>query len=205
LSSIEAPNADSALPATRADTETLANMLAAAFQNDALAQWIIPDDDRRAKILPEFFRVSIETSLEYNAVYTNSSRDAALLFLPPGAWEEVELRGVELSQRLAEILGDDVERFATINGLQTIHHPTGRTHYYITYAGVDPANQRHGAMAALLNSLVARADADGVPMYTEASSSGGLLAAQRAGFVKVGQTLVIPDGPTLQPMWREPR
>lgn len=205
MSSIEAPNADAALLATRADLDRLSQLLADAFHNDALTRWITPDEARRAVILPEFFRIFLEMSLDYNAVYTNAGRDAALLFLPPGAWEEVERRGVELSQRFAEILGDEVEMMATITGLQAVHHPHGNPHYYVSFAGVDPANQRHGVMGVLLGALVARADADGFPMYTEASSAGGTVAARRAGFVEIGVKIEIPNGPTLRPMWREPR
>ncbi|MBP2324348.1 ribosomal protein S18 acetylase RimI-like enzyme [Kibdelosporangium banguiense] len=208
MSPIEAADrqdADEAILATRADTEILAGMLAEAFHNDALTRWITPDENRRRNQLPDFFRVFLEISLRYDAVYTNASKDAALLFLPPGGWEETEKRGVELSQRFAEILGDDVEAMATISGLQAVHHPTGRLHYYVSFAGVDPNNQRRGAMSTLLQALIDRADAEGFACYTEASSAGGTFAARRAGFVEIGHKIEIPDGPTLRPMWREPR
>jgi GNAT superfamily N-acetyltransferase len=204
LSPIEA-HADTAVLARPADIDTLAEMLAKAFHNDALTRWITPDDDRRAQILPEFFRVFLEISVGYEAVYTNSRLDAALLFLPPGAWHEVEGRGVELSQRFAAILGDEVEMMATISGLQALHHPMGRAHYYVSFAGVDPDHQRHGAMSVLVDALLARADAEQMACYTEASSAGGTWAALRNGFVEVGVKIAIPGGPTLRPMWREPR
>jgi hypothetical protein len=209
LSPIEAPadrqDADEAILATRADTDILATMLAEAFHNDALTRWITPDEDRRRAQLPHFFRLFLEISLHYDAVYTNASRDAALLFLPPGGWEETEKRGVELSQRFAEILGDDVEAMATISGLQAIHHQTGRAHYYVSFGGVSPRNQRRGAMTTLLQALMDRADAEGYGTYTEASSAGGAFAARRAGFSEIGMKIAIPNGPTLRPMWREPR
>lgn len=191
--------------ATAADTEVLAKMLADAFHEDAMTRWITPDEARRATILPAFFREFLDISLRYNSVYTNSARDAALLFLPPGAWEETETRGEELAARFTEILGPDAERMATISGLQTIHHPTGRPHYYLSFAGVSPSSQRHGAMSVLYDTLMARIDADRAAAYAEASSSGGLAVSRRYGFLPVGTTIEIPDGPTLQPMWREPQ
>ncbi|MEV4315387.1 hypothetical protein [Actinocrispum sp. NPDC049592] len=204
MSPIEA-HADTAVLATPADVDALAHMLAQAFQNDALTKWITPDEQRRERILPDFFRVFLEISLGYDAVYTNAQRDAALLFLPPGAWHEVERRGVELSQRFAAILGDEVEKMATISGLQAVHHPMGRAHYYVSFAGVDPQHQRHGAMSVLVDALLGRADAEEMACYTEASSAGGTWAALRNGFVEVGVRIDIPGGPTLRPMWREPR
>jgi ribosomal protein S18 acetylase RimI-like enzyme len=191
--------------ATYADLDTLADMLARAFQNDALTRWITPDPERRAGLLPGFFRIFLDISLRYDSVYTNPARDAALLFLPPGAWEETDKRGVELSQQFADVLGEDVDAMATISGLQAVHHPTGRPHYYVSFAGVDPLNQRRGVMSVLLDALLRRADAEGVAAFTEASSAGGGIAARRAGFIEVGYKIAIPDGPTLRPMWREPR
>jgi ribosomal protein S18 acetylase RimI-like enzyme len=193
-----------AILATRADTEMLAKMLAEAFQDDALTRWITPDDDRRATVLPAFFREHLDISLRYLGVYTNADRDAALLFLPPGAWEETETRAEELARAFTEILGPDAEAMATISGLQTIHHPTGRPHYYVAFAGVSPSNQRTGAMTALFDALIARADAERVAVYLEASSSGGAAVAERYGFHPVSTTIEIPDGPALRPMWREP-
>ncbi|MCE7001493.1 hypothetical protein LWC34_01350 [Kibdelosporangium philippinense] len=191
--------------ATAADTEVLAKMLADAFHEDAMTRWITPEEDRRATVLPAFFREFLDISLPYNGVYTNSTLDAALLFLPPGAWEETETRHLELAGRFTEILGQDAERMATISGLQTIHHPTGRQHYYLSFAGVSPSAQRTGTMSALFDTLIARIDADRVAAYTEASSQGGLALSRRYGFLPVGTTISIPGGPSLQPMWREPQ
>nr|WP_042186396.1 GNAT family N-acetyltransferase [Kibdelosporangium sp. MJ126-NF4]CEL17248.1 GCN5-related N-acetyltransferase [Kibdelosporangium sp. MJ126-NF4]CTQ91522.1 GCN5-related N-acetyltransferase [Kibdelosporangium sp. MJ126-NF4] len=194
-----------AILASSADTEILAKMLAEAFQEDALTRWITPDDDRRATILPAFFREHLDISLRYLGVHTNADRDAALLFLPPGAWEETETRAEELATRFTDILGREAEAMATISGLQTVHHPTGRPHYYLAFAGVSPSNQRNGTMTALFENLIARIDSERVAAYLEASSAGGLAMAQRYGFLPVGTAIEIPDGPTLRPMWREPQ
>jgi hypothetical protein len=86
-----------------------------------------------------------------------------------------------------------------------VHHPHTVSHYYVSFAGLDPENQRHGAMSVLIDALMARADGDGMPAYTEASSAGGTFAALRNGFVEIGVKIEIPNGPTLRPMWREPR
>ncbi|MBE1464188.1 hypothetical protein [Kibdelosporangium phytohabitans] len=194
-----------AILASSADAEILAKMLADAFHGDPLTRWITPDDDRRATVLPAFFREHLDISLRYLGVYTNADRDAALLFLPPGAWEETETRAAELARRFTEILGPDAEAMATISGLQTIHHPTGRPHYYVAFAGVSPSNQRHGTMSALFDNLIARIDSERVAAYLETSSAGGSAVARRYGFLPVGTAIEIPDGPTLQPMWREPQ
>lgn len=191
--------------ATRSDTDTLATLLADAFQDDPLAVWAFPDEGRRSWLLPDFFRVFLDLSLEHNGVYTTADRDAVLLFLPPAGWTAMQAQEQELEWRFAEIVGDYVDRLLTIVRLQAEHHPDGRPHLYVSFAGVSEQAQRRGAMSTLLRRLVAKADNEGLGIYTEASSAGGEATFRRVGGIQIADDIVLPDGPTLRPMWREPR
>ncbi|MFG3510379.1 GNAT family N-acetyltransferase [Streptomyces sp. NPDC047821] len=192
--------------ASRADTDELAALLAGAFLDDPLTRWITPDTRRRERVLPGFFRVFLDLSFAYDGVLTDEDRDAVLLFLPPGAWEETEARGDELHQRFAAVLGDDAGALAAVGALQARHHPAGRPHYYVSFGAVRPSAQRGGLMTALLEHLVARADAAACGTYAEASSPGGEAACRRLGFGRFGGDIALPDGgPVLRPMWRDAR
>ena len=192
--------------ATRSDTDKLATLLADAFQDDPLAVWAFPDEGRRSWLLPDFFRVFLDLSLEHNGVYTTADRDAVLLFLPPAGWAAMQAQEQELEWRFAEIVGDYVDRLLDIVRLQAEHHPAGRPHYYVSFAGVSGQAQRRGAMSTLLRRLVAKADNEGLGIYTEASSAGGEATFRRSGGIQIAEDIVLPDGgPTLRPMWREPR
>ena len=191
--------------ATASDSDKLAALLADAFQNDPLAVWAFPDEGRRSWLLPDFFRVFLDLSLAHNGVYTTADRDAVLLFLPPEGWAAMQAQEQELEWRFAEVVGDYVDRLLTIVRLQAEHHPVGRPHYYVSFAGVSAQAQRRGAMSTLLHRLTAKADNQGLGIYTEASSAGGEATFGRAGGVQIADDIVLPDGPTLRPMWREPR
>lgn len=192
--------------ATRSDTDKLATLLADAFQEDPLAVWAFPDEGRRSWLLPDFFRVFLDLSLEHNGVYTTADRDAVMLFLPPAGWAAMQAQEQELEWRFAEIVGDYVDRLLDIVRLQAVHHPSGRPHYYVSFAGVSGQAQRRGAMSTLLRRLVAKADNEGLGIYTEASSAGGEATFRRSGGIQIAEDIVLPDGgPTLRPMWREPR
>ena len=204
MSTLEAPGHVPCL-ATRSDRDKLATLLARAFHDDPLAVWAFPDEGRRAWLLPDFFRVFLDLSLDHDGVYTTADRDAALLFLPPSGWAAMQADERELGWQFAEICGDYAEKLMTIVELQNEHHPVGRPHLYVSFAGVSPQAQRRGAMSTLLHRLAARADRDGLGIYTEASSAGGEASFRRLGGVPVGPDIVLPDGPTLRPMWREPR
>ncbi|MEV3993968.1 GNAT family N-acetyltransferase [Streptomyces sp. NPDC049837] len=194
------------VPASDADADELAALLAGAFLDDPLTRWITPDARRRARVLPGFFRVFLDLSYAYGGVLTDEDRDAVLLFLPPGGWEGAEARGAELQGRFGAVLGDDAGALATIGALQAARHPAGRPHYYVSFGAVRPSARRRGLMATLLEHVVARADAAGCGTYAEASSPGGEASCRRLGFERLGEDIVLPaGGPSLRPMWREAR
>ncbi|MFF1955924.1 hypothetical protein ACFVWX_02820 [Streptomyces sp. NPDC058220] len=190
----------------RSDTDALAALLAGAFHDDPLTRWIIPDGRRRAELLPGLFRVFIDVSHDYDGVATSPCGNAVLLFLPPGASEEVDRRGDELEERFTAVLGEHAEALGTIVRLQAKHHPTEPAHFYASFAAVSPAHQRRGLLTGLLAGLIERTDREGFGAYAEASSPGGAALCRHQGFRRLGEDIVLPDsGPSLRPMWRDPR
>lgn len=191
--------------ATGADLDDLVEVLAVAFDDDPVVHWAFPDLESRARIIRRFFRFQAELALSYNGVYTSPGRDAVLMFLPPGAWDEVAARAPEVAPVLAEMAEDRAEAMLTI--MQTLGeaHANHRPHYFVTFVGVHPSAQRTGTLTRLSQPLLDRADAEGMPMYTEASSAGGLAVALKLGFEPHGPDIVLPNGPAFRPLWREPR
>ncbi|MFE2288806.1 hypothetical protein ACFXDJ_32135 [Streptomyces sp. NPDC059443] len=183
----------------------LCALLADSFHDDALARWMIPDERRRAELLPGFFQVFLGLSASYGSVLTTPDEDAVLLFLPPGA----EPDEAALDAAFAEVLGDDphaLEALRAIGRLQAERHPQDAPHYYISFAAVRTGRQKGGLISELVGRLLVRADAEGVGVYTEASSPGGEAASRRAGFERLGGDINLPEGgPVLRPMWRSPR
>ncbi|MEV4973859.1 hypothetical protein [Streptomyces scopuliridis] len=206
MSTIERPSSGVLCRTARPDADELAALLAEAFHDDPLTRWIVPDARRRAELLPGLFRVFVDVSHDYGGVSVSPCGDAVMLFLPPGASEEVDARGDELADRFAAALGDHAEALATIVRLQAEHHPAGPAHYYASFAGVRASRRRHGLLSGLLRELVERADREGYGAYVEASSPGGEAVSRRLGFVPCGDAISLPDnGPSLRPLWRDPR
>jgi ribosomal protein S18 acetylase RimI-like enzyme len=83
-------------------------------------------------------------------------------------------------------------------------HPHDRSHWYLFILGTEPAAQGQGLGSALLAQALARVDADRMPTYLESSNEGNLAWYGRHGF-EVTSEVVIPGGPRIWPMWREPR
>ncbi|MET9697497.1 hypothetical protein ABZY31_11290 [Streptomyces sp. NPDC006529] len=179
----------------------LSSLLAAAFHGDALTRWMIADERERAERLPGFFRAFVGLCAAHGGVLTSPDGDAVLLFLPPGAAPDEARLG-----EAAAALGPHAPALHTIAALQDERHPHGPPHYYIAFAAARAHRQRDGLVSALVGRLAARADAEGVGVYTEASSPGGEAASRRAGFERMGPEIVLPEGgPALRPMWRDAR
>ncbi|MGW2253337.1 hypothetical protein ACWCXH_24525 [Kitasatospora sp. NPDC001660] len=203
------------VPAVRAvrpgEEEPLAAALAAAFHDDALMRWVFPDGAHRARVLPAFFRVHLSQCLAHGGVLATDALDGALLFLPPGVWENPHRRDTHAARALDRAVEADRHpgcalRLAAITRLQQQRHPVHRPHYYLAFIGVDPAARHTGTAAALLAAVTERIDAAGQAAYAETSSPGGAHLCAAHGFTRFGEAIALPGGgPLLRPVWRGPR
>ena len=188
------------------DTDRLCELLAESFQDDQLTVWMVPDPVERAAALPGMFRVFVEVSLAHGGILIGGDCTAALLYLSPEGLVAAAEDDEETGRRLVEAIGaDGAGALTAILEAQAANHPADEPHYYGAFAGVRPGQQHGGWMTGMLSELVARADAEGVGVYAEASSRGGEAVCLRTGFTPRGEELRLPDGRTLRPMWHEAR
>ena len=184
--------------ASAADIPALAATFTEAFLDDPIFRWFCPDDDRRAQILPEFFRVVLEAAVPFGEVEAVEGEVAASLWVPPAEEFDEEALGAAL----AEVSGEYAERLFTLMELTDEVHPRVE-HHYLFFLGTRIANQSMGLGSALIRSVTAECDRDGVPAYLEATSERNLSLYERHGFETV-EVLTPPGGPPLTCMWREP-
>ncbi|MCG5216592.1 GNAT family N-acetyltransferase [Streptosporangium sp. KLBMP 9127] len=186
--------------ATRADAGPLTALLAESFYDDALTVWAFPDPHRRRQILPGFFRVFLDLALAQGGALTTDDQEIVVLSTPPGAKDP----GADFTVRLRAAAGEYADALMTIIRLQEAHHPAAPRHLYLGFAAVAPHRQRTGLASMAMREVLAGCDRDGVPAYLEASSPGGEAVSRQFGFEPHGPEIVIPGGPRLRPMWRDP-
>ena len=84
-------------------------------------------------------------------------------------------------------------------------HFAPAAHWYLFYLGVTPAQQGRGMGSALLQPVLARADAAALPCYLETGVARNLRFYERHGFQVVAEGVLSHGGPRLWAMLREPR
>jgi ribosomal protein S18 acetylase RimI-like enzyme len=71
--------------------------------------------------------------------------------------------------------------------------------------GVDPTGQGRGLGSALISHTLARADAEEMPAYLDATSERSVPLYERHGFEVTEEFHLPKGGPPLWRMWRDPQ
>ena len=188
--------------ATGADLPAVVETLTAAFVDDPVFVWWVPDPRRRRQLLPPFFEITVDLNHPHDEIYTADPLPAAAaVWIPPGH-QPVGEAAEEMLAAYTEAAEEAAERLLTAFRLAGEVHPT-QPHAYLFLLGTRPLWQNQGLGSALLREVLECCDRDGIPAYLEASSAANQRLYQRHGFEVTGE-IVLPDGPSLWPMWREP-
>jgi len=195
--------ADKVRKAAPEDLPEISTALSRAFFDDPLFAWAVQDDERRQRLLPEFFALFARAFLRHDQTYTTAGEVvAAALWAPPGRVPVSGEDAEELGRRIEELAGPDAPRFLGVNKLFDDHHPHG-SYWYLQFLGVAPAWQGQGIGPALMAPVLERCDREGVRAYLDATSERNRRLYERYGFEAAGE-FAPPGGPPLWPMWREP-
>jgi GNAT superfamily N-acetyltransferase len=187
---------------TDADAPGLSQVLARAFHDDPVTAWMFPADHRRPRGSERFFRAYLRRLLPQGEVYTTPDRAGAALWALPDRWRTTPRELI----RQAPLMPSFGLRLPTaLYGLHVIeaHHPR-EPHYYLAVLGTEPERQGEGIGSRLIQPVLEDCDANEVPAYLESSKESNTAFYARHGFKVTGE-LQLPRGPTIWPMWRDPR
>lgn len=176
--------------------------LAAAFHDDPVIGWVVPDPGVRRALLPGFFELMASVSQEHDEVYTTDDLDGAALWMPPEALVTDEAEAEAFAAAVARVTAGCGDRMLRLLAILDERHPH-EPHYYLPVVGARPGRQGRGIGTALLRPALRRCDAVGAPAYLEATAPGNVHLYERLGFEVTGR-IVLPHGPTVTPMWRSP-
>ena len=185
------------------DAATLSATMARAFQDDPFVSYLVPDDVRRRRKLPDMFGLLFKLGRPFGGCDVTERVEAAAIWRPPGTWHIPFHHYLTNGPRLLGIFGRNALRALRSMDRLEKRHPR-EPHWYLQAIGTDPPFQGKGHGGVLLRYRLAKIDAAGLPAYLEASKESNVPLYANFGFAVTGE-ISMPNGPTLYSMWRPAR
>ncbi|WP_030334602.1 GNAT family N-acetyltransferase [Micromonospora parva] len=185
--------------ATRGDTEGLISVLAKAFFDGPVADWLVPDPTDRRTVYQRYFELALNHGLDKGHVDTTADLSAVAIWYPRTDPEPKS--ALEYSAAMEAATGVYAPKFTLLDAMFEAFHPS-EPHHYLAYVAVNPEQQNRGIGAALLSHHHRQLDALGMPAYLEASNLRNRELYVRLGY-RAGPPMILPTtGPTIWRMWR---
>jgi ribosomal protein S18 acetylase RimI-like enzyme len=185
--------------ATASDEASTIDVLARAFSEDPVAQWIWPDPEQYHIHFPSFVRVFGGKAFTHGSAYYVDGYAAAALWLPPDVLPDEDTLSSIFQRTVSEQSQKDV---FTVFDQMGRYHPS-KQHWYLPLMGVDPPKQGKGLGSALMQHALVQCDQDNKLAYLESSNPRNIPLYERNGFELLG-TIQIGTSPHIFPMLRRP-
>lgn len=190
-------------PATADELSPLADTLAAAFTDDPVFGWLLPDERTRQARLRRFFTLGLRhMGFARGTVWTSEQRAGAAVCIPPGKWQLPPRVALAQGPAFWRAFGRRLPVATALQAKMELRHER-RPHWYVLAVGVRPERQGEGLGSALLAPTLERCDRDGLLAYLEASSERSAALYERLGFEHVGE-LRLAGSPPVWKMLRPP-
>ena len=189
-----------ALTAPEIDRYETLEILIAAFRDDPAVRSLYPTDIEYVRFFPGFMMAFGGRAFDAGTVDLDADGHAAALWFPPG----IEPDGDAIMNHLdVSIPKKRLAPLAIGMEMQASLHPS-EPHWYLPWMGVVPEAQGMGIGGSLLREGLARADADRLPVYLEATTRRSAAFYARHGF-ETKATVDLPGYPEIVTMWRPAR
>ncbi len=182
------------------DIDTVADLVADAFDHLQAIHVLVPDPARRRTVTRAWYRLYVAHAIggAGQVVMTDDGSAAAVWFdrtRPPTEPDNYP-------QHLAELAGDDLPRFQHLDLQMEAHHPVA-AHWHLLFLAVHPDRWSQGLGSLLMAHTHSRLDAQGLPAYLEATSDQNRRLYRRHGYTDMTPPLIsLSDGTVLYRLWR---
>jgi GNAT superfamily N-acetyltransferase len=176
--------------------------LALAFFNYDLMVYTSADPRRRRSGVACLYGAILWDALRYGEVYVTHQRTGVACWLPPARaystfWRQARAGMLQLPFRFGVGAFRRLLPYDTV--AQQLHHRhASMPHWYLAAIGVEPEHQGRGIGGALMQPILARADAERLACYLETHLEQNVRLYQRHGFAVV-ERADVPGHPL--PVW----
>src|SRR5581483_6682648 len=127
--------------ASAEDAPRLIRSLAAAFYDDPVFGWLMPDPETRRDRLARFFRLELlHLAFRHGDVWATDRLTGAALCMPPGAWHMPASVAIGHGREFARMFGVRLPLASGLFARMERRH-LRRHHFYFAYIGVVPEEQ----------------------------------------------------------------
>jgi ribosomal protein S18 acetylase RimI-like enzyme len=166
-------------------------VLARAFHNDPTYEMVLPEEVKRANVLPWLFGRVVGYSLMFGQVYTTPALEGVVCWLPPGQ-AGLTIGRLVRSGLYATPLKMGLAAYGRFDAYMSyadkLHeHYAPASHWYLWAIGVAPSSQGRGIGSRLLQPVLERANADGTACYLETGMERNIRFYEKHGFRVVGE------------------
>jgi ribosomal protein S18 acetylase RimI-like enzyme len=203
---------DGARPLQPEETKQLVAMYQRSFWDDPAIEFLLPNENHRAKPLDAYMRMAVRYGLRHGRVRTIAGEDrprVGSVWLPPGkaiASTIGLMRAGFLQVILANLNYRSLRNFFAMGAMIEKHHKADiqRNHWYLWILAADPAEQGKGLGTKVLEDELREADLAGLPCYVETAKEINLKFYEKQGFALKREDPLPGGGPPLWTLIRQP-
>lgn len=179
----------------------IADLLAAAFEDDPMQRWLFPNAHRRRRRLRRFYELDLRHRLEGRCLVDAEEISAVAFWHPPGDGATVPARAaVRLAPAFVSVAAHHPVVALRVLAAVARGRPA-EPHWYLSHLAVAPGAQGRGIGGSLLRRGTSRAAADGVGAYLETSNPDNLGFYGSHGF-DVVDVVEVGSAPPVWLLWR---
>ena len=194
---------------THTQVDRGANLLARVFQHDPMMQFLVADTNRMLDRPVLFYRANIRMGHLYGEVHSLPAVEGIAVWLRPGKGDFTMgqfLRSGLVTATLMMGPKTVTRMIKTATFFETFKKEAiCQPHWLLLFLGIDPARQGQGLGGCLIEPMLERADAEGMPCYLDSTNERNLTFYKRHGFRVAAHAQVPYGGPEVWAMIREPR
>jgi|SRR5581483_6865592 len=193
--------------AQESDYAAMAGVIARAFEDDPVTEWLLPDPATRVAKLTTLYEALTPrlARLDFFDMYTTSEQSGVAMWAGPEKWEPPTRVMLTATPRLLRAIGfGGASKMTRLMGLMKKHHPK-EPHWYLAGLATDPPKQRTGVGTALVAPKLEVCDKEHLGAYLETQKAINVPYYERFGFRVTNEIDLPKGGPHLWLMWRDPQ
>jgi ribosomal protein S18 acetylase RimI-like enzyme len=184
-----------------AQQDQAVGLICESFKNDPAGVYAAPDTAKRAPLLSWFARTGLKVGFSCGEIFTTPSLTGVAIWFRPGS-EHLSLWALLRQKTFPPLQAGPASLwrfFQAVDCVSRVHrqHVPG-PHWYLFLLTVAPACHGQGLGGRLIQPILDRADAAGLPCYLETTNPPAVPFYEKHGFKVVHQDQ-LPNGRT--PFW----